>query len=201
VILSAARMRPTGRSTRERLAIRRGRSPAAAAATCGFSLGMLAGYFLDPKGGRRRRHQARDRVMSRMRRGGRRAGVSARRTGWHAVGIARRTMTARLRHREALDDVTLAHKVESELYRRAGVPKRNVSINAEDGVVFLRGVMDRQEEIERMEAAARRIAGVRGVENLVHLPGTPAPASRPKLERERAAGHGDRSRRRARHGS
>ena len=28
--------------------------------------------------------------------------------------------------------------------------------------------------------------GVRDVENLLHLPGTPAPASRPKLVRERA---------------
>jgi hyperosmotically inducible periplasmic protein len=197
VIPTAARMRPTSRSTRERRAIRRGRSLAAAAAICGFALGMLAGFFLDPKGGRRRRHQARDRAMSRVRRGGRRAAVSARRSGSHAAGIARRTMNSRLRHPEALDDVTLAHKVESELYRRAGVPKRHVSINAEDGVVFLRGVMDRQEDIERMETEARRIAGVRDVENLVHLPGTPAPASRPKLERERAAG----SRRHARHGS
>ena len=54
------------------------------------------------------------------------------------------------------------------------------------GVVFLRGVMQRQEDIERMGQEARRIAGVRAVENLAHLPGTPAPASRSKLERRRA---------------
>ena len=82
--------------------------------------------------------------------------------------------------------MTLAHKVESQLYRRGGVPKGQINVNAEDGVVFLRGVMERQEDIERMEAATRRIVGVRGVENLVHAPGTPAPASRPKLERQRS---------------
>ena len=43
-----------------------------------------------------------------------------------------------------------------------------------------------QEDIERMGEEARRIAGVRAVENLVHTPGTPAPASRSKLERQRA---------------
>jgi hypothetical protein len=37
-----------------------------------------------------------------------------------------------------------------------------------------------------MQEFTRGIAGVRGVENLLHLPGTPAPASRPKLVRERA---------------
>ncbi len=52
--------------------------------------------------------------------------------------------------------------------------------------MFLRGVIERQEDLERLEAATRRIAGVRGVENLLHPPGTPAPASRPKLERQRS---------------
>ena len=82
--------------------------------------------------------------------------------------------------------MTLAHKVESQLFRRAGVPKGQINVNAEDGVVFLRGVVERQEDIERMEAATRRIVGVREVENLVHPPGTLAPASRSKLERQRS---------------
>ncbi|MGH2945217.1 MAG: BON domain-containing protein [Solirubrobacteraceae bacterium] len=175
-------------------------SMAVAAAACGIALGLLLGYFLDPKAGRRRRHSARDRAVSRIRRGERRAVVRARRAESHAVGIARRTVNAGRRDREPIDDVTLTHKVESELYRRAGVPKGSISINAEGGVVFLRGIMDRQEDIERMEAATRKIAGVREVENLVHMPGTPAPASRPKLERERSGKHLDGSRRRTRHG-
>jgi hypothetical protein len=196
MILIVRRMRVTAPPTRARFAFqRRGRRAAnrrawlsapTAAAVGGIALGALLEYFLDPNAGRRRRHSARDRALSRMRRGERRAAVRARRAEAHAIGIARRTFNARRHHREPLDDVTLAHKVESELYRRGGVPKGQIVVNAEDGVVFLRGVMERQEDIERVEAAARRIAGVRGVENLIHAPGTPAPASRPKLERQRS---------------
>ena len=157
-----------------------------AVAAGGLVAGVLLEYFLDPKAGRRRRHTTRDRALSRLRHGERRALTRARRAESHAVGIARRTINARRRSEEPPDDLTLAQKVESQLFRLTGVPKGQVSVNAEEGVVFLRGVMDRQEDIERMGEEARRIAGVRAVENLVHRPGTPAPASRSKLERQRA---------------
>ena len=137
---------------------------------------------------RRRRHTVRDKALSRVRRGERLAIGRARRGESHALGVARRTVIGRFRRHEPVDDVDLAHKVASELYRRTGVPKGQININAEDGLVFLRGVVERAEDIQRMEAATREIDGVRGVENLVHTPGTPAPASRPKLERE---GSGD----------
>jgi BON domain len=192
--LTAPRISLRVSPTRRRFRRRGGRSTpvnplamTAAAATCGIALGALLEYFLDANAGRRRRHTARDRAMSRMRRGERRAALRARRAESRAIGIARRTVNAiRRGQREPIDDVTLAHKVESELYRRAHVPKGRISINAEDGFVFLRGVMERQEDIERIGAATRQIAGVREVENLIHLPGTPAPASRPKSERERS---------------
>jgi hypothetical protein len=193
MLLTAPRIRLNAQATPTRFGLRRGRSTdvnplaiAVAAATCGMTLGVLLEYFLDPKAGRRRRHTARDRAMSRVRRGERRAAARARRAESRAVGIAQRTLNgARPRHREPFDDVTLARKVESELYRRARVPKGHISINAEDGLVFLRGVIDRQEDIERIEVATRQIAGVRAVENLIHLPGTPAPASQPKSQRPR----------------
>ena len=92
-----------------------------------------------------------------------------------------------------MDDVTLAHRVESQLYRRAGVAKGHISINAEEGVVFLRGTLDRQEDIERAATTARAIDGVRDVENLTHTPGTPAPASRPKLQRQPTSGDAPRA--------
>jgi hypothetical protein len=193
MILSARRVRRPAPPTRRRLAITgRGRRAAdrraslsapAVAAAGGFALGAFVEYFLDPNAGRRRRHVTRDRALSRMRRGERRAAVRARRVEAHAVGIARQRLSARRRHREPLDDVSLAHKVQSELYQRERLPKGQIVVNAENGIVFLRGVMERREDIDRMEAATRRIAGVRGVENLVHAPGTPSPPSRPKLER------------------
>jgi hypothetical protein len=196
MLVSARDKRPTDTRARARQALqRRGRravdrdsAPAVliAVAAGGLALGALLEYFLDPKVGRRRRHMVRDRALSRLRRGERSALVRARRAASHATGLARRTLNARRRTEEPLDDVTLAQKVESQLFRRANVPKGKISVNAEEGVVFLRGVMERHEDIERMGEEARRIEGVRAVENLVHPPGTPAPHSRSKLERQRA---------------
>jgi osmotically-inducible protein OsmY len=192
--LTTPRIRLSGSPPRARFMVSRTRPRAVkplaiatgAAATCGIAVGALLEYFLDPRAGRRRRHTARDRAVSRMRRGERRAAARARRAESHALGIARRTVNASRRgQREPLDDVTLVRKVESEVYRRAQVPKGHISINAEDGVVFLRGIMDRAEDIERIGSVTRQIADVREVENLIHLPGTPAPASRPKSERAR----------------
>jgi hyperosmotically inducible protein len=158
---------------------------AAAAAAFAVALGALLQYFLDPGAGRRRRHTARDRIISRLRRGERGAVTRARRAESRTVGAIRRSLNARRAPKVPPDDVALAHKVETELFRRARVPKGQIDVNAEDGAVFLRGVVERHEEIARVEAVAETITGVRRVENLLHLPGTPAPASRPKLVRDR----------------
>jgi hyperosmotically inducible periplasmic protein len=146
--------------------------------------GAVAAFFLDPRSGRRRRHTARDRVLSRARRTERRAVVGARRAEWRLIGAGRRMVSAR-RPSEPPDDVTLAQKVASTLFRDPSVPKGSININAEAGVVFLRGMVE-SETIPDIEQAARRVPGVRDVENLLHPPGTPAPASRPKSIREQA---------------
>lgn len=73
------------------------------------------------------------------------------------------------------DDVTLARKVESEIFRDADAPKGTVDVNAENGVVFLRGQVDREEQIQTLASAARSVDGVKDVESLLHTPGTPAP--------------------------
>jgi hypothetical protein len=73
------------------------------------------------------------------------------------------------------DDAELAHKVESIVFRDDSLPKGDVSINAENGTVFLRGQVDSPDTIVRLERAVREVEGVGGVENLLHVPGTPAP--------------------------
>ena len=160
----------------------------AIATACGVVAGALLEYLLDPSAGRRRRHTMRDRAVSRLRRTEQRTARRARRAESHALGVVKRTLNARRGPIEPVDDVTLAHKVESELFRHPDMPKGEIAINAEDGVVFLRGVVEREEDIARVATAARQLSGVRGVENLLHLPGTPAPPSRPKLVRERDGG-------------
>ena len=156
-----------------------------AIAALAVTLGALLEYFLDPGAGRRRRHTARDRVLAKLRRGERRAVIRARRAESRTVGIVRRRLNARHAPKPPADDAAVAHKVESELFRRARVSKGQIDINAEEGAVFLRGVVERDEDIAHLGGVAERIPGVRSVENLLHLPGTPAPASRPKLVRDK----------------
>ena len=71
---------------------------------------------------------------------------------------------------EEPDDVTLSRKVESIAFREAGTPKGHVSVNAERGVVFLRGQLDSPDQIEALVDAAGAVDGVKEVKNLLHTP-------------------------------
>jgi len=73
------------------------------------------------------------------------------------------------------DDVTLARKVETEIFRPADAPKGTVNVSAVDGVVELRGHVESSDQISQLERSARRIRGVRDVRNLLHLSGTRPP--------------------------
>jgi len=76
-----------------------------------------------------------------------------------------------------LDDVTLARKVETEIFRDENVPKGAVVVNSEFGVVYLRGQVDSDEQIDALGTAARGVEGVKDVKNLLHTPGSPAPTA------------------------
>ena len=65
------------------------------------------------------------------------------------------------------DDATLAHKVETELFRPADAPKSQVSVNVNDGVVELRGELPDQQQIDELGESARKIGGVKDVRNLL----------------------------------
>lgn len=71
------------------------------------------------------------------------------------------------------DDATLAQKVESEVFRAAHVPKGKINVNAERGVVYLRGELEEPELIERLIAQTRKVQGVRDVRSLLHPPQSP----------------------------
>src|SRR5215211_6430386 len=138
-------------------------------------LGGVAGaalvYMLDPDRGRRRRAMARDRLVATFRRGGRRAGRLRRRIGAGAYGVRQKVTHLRPEDASTPDDVTLVRRVESEVFRDPDVPKGQININAEDGVIILRGQVERPEQIEELEARVRKVHGVRDVDNLLHLPG------------------------------
>ncbi len=66
------------------------------------------------------------------------------------------------------DDATLAHKVETELFRPDDVPKGAISVNVNDGVVELRGELPDQAQIDELGKTARNVGGVKDVHNLLH---------------------------------
>jgi osmotically-inducible protein OsmY len=139
----------------------------------GVAAGAAAQYFLDKQSGARRRHTTRDRAKSIARRQARDVATRADYAAGQAKG---KVASMRPTKHEEFDDVTLAHKVESEIFRAADAPKGKVDVNAENGVVFLRGEVER-EWIERLERDAEKVNGVKAVRSLLHAPGTPAPTA------------------------
>jgi hypothetical protein len=80
----------------------------------------------------------------------------------------------RRRQPKELDDATITDKVETILFRDESVDKGRIDVNTVDGVVYLRGVAKTPEQIKGLEAKALEIPEVKQVENLLHLPKTPA---------------------------
>jgi hypothetical protein len=74
-----------------------------------------------------------------------------------------------------LDDVAIARKVETVIFRDDAVETGKIDVNAADGVVWLRGEAKTPEQIKDLERRTAAIPEVKQVENLLHLPKTPAP--------------------------
>jgi hypothetical protein len=149
-----------------------------AVAALALAAGAALEFFLDPRSGKRRRHLVRDRTRAAFRRRARTVERQAHYEAGKIAGVAH----AITHHQHAfpeLDDVSLVRKVESELFRDRTIPKGPISINADRGIVVLRGQLDDAQQIRRIEHEVRDVAGVRDVENLLHPPGVAAPASRP----------------------
>jgi osmotically-inducible protein OsmY len=142
----------------------------------GAAIGAAAAYFLDPQGGAKRRNEARDKALSQAKSRAGNAAGSAKQAAGKARGAVH-SVTPSMPGKDEPDDVTLAHKVETEIFRAADAPKGSVSVNAENGVVFLRGEVEQREWIDRLGEEAKQVDGVKEVRNLLHLPGTEAPVA------------------------
>jgi BON domain-containing protein len=134
--------------------------------------GAIAAFLTDPARGHARRTRLLDQGAATIRRAGRRAE--------RAVGGARATVTgamAAVSHAGgpsgtgAIDDVTLAARAETELFRDASVPKGSININAERGTLVLRGEVPTVELRDRLAEEAERIDGVWSVHNLLRVEG------------------------------
>jgi osmotically-inducible protein OsmY len=135
------------------------------------AIGAALAYLFDPDNGRRRRKVLADKAGKYARQ----AGSQAQGAGAQAQGLKEKAAHRAEQEKPQPDDVTLARKVETEIFRDADVPKGQVNVNAEDGVVYLRGEVE-PDLIEELASRAHTVQGVLGVENLLHAPGQEAPA-------------------------
>ncbi|HEX9381107.1 MAG TPA: BON domain-containing protein [Gaiellaceae bacterium] len=140
----------------------------------GGALGALVAYFFDPSSGTRRRHTLRDRTLALFRSGGRQAARTGRGVAAEAYGVTQKVQHLKEEPKD-FDDSTLAAKIRSEVFRDLEVPKGQINVNVQRGVVQLRGEVSRPELIDELVEQTRNVQGVRAVENLLHVPGTKAP--------------------------
>jgi hypothetical protein len=165
-------IRKQTRSARRRVSGRGG--PSRLAVLAGAAAGAIAVYFFDPQQGRARRTQFVDWSGARLRRGWSALNQLGARTGSNAAAFPQRMVALRSGPRPA-DDLTLRDRVESEVFRSGDLPKGQINLDVESGVVTIRGQVENAFQIASVEKAVMKVPGIVGVENLLHVDGTPAP--------------------------
>lgn len=141
----------------------------------GAIVGAAAVYLFDPERGRARRAMLADRVGAQLRRGWHATNQLRTRTSAGAAAFPQRMVQLRSMRPRPADDLTLRDRVESEVFRNADLPKGRINFDVESGVVTIRGQVDNAYQIAYVEKAVLKVPGVAGVENLLHVDGTPAP--------------------------
>lgn len=148
----------------------------------GAVVGAVAMFFLDPRGGNRRRAMVRDKVahagnvvsdtvpqkvgsVSNMAKGVQQA-ASSRVGGSHASD----------------DDKTVTDRVMSEVFRDPQLPKGEVNVNTVDHVVYLRGHIEDPTKVEEIEERTRQVPGVKDVINLINRPDIDPSVVREEME-------------------
>lgn len=136
------------------------------------ALGAGLAYFFDSSSGAQRRNMLRDKLASKTQGGAGSLTATARDLGARAGGAL-----AEVKGGQAApdNDQALAEKVKSEVLGDPDVPKEKINIDVSDGIVALRGEVEDREVMQSLDAKVRAVAGVREVQNLLHLPDEPPP--------------------------
>lgn len=149
-----------------------------------FLGGALAMFLLDPRMGKRRRALFRDKgvftyhfLVRRL------PSATRKRSVWvrdrvRGMGYELRHAVTRNGHR-APDDVDLAQRVRTEVFRDPNIPDGAINVDAYEGVVTLRGELPTLEMIHEFVRRTEHVDGVRQVRSLLHLPATRAPMAPP----------------------
>ncbi len=144
----------------------------------GAAAGAAAYHFLDPERGHVRREQTAEQLAARARERARDLRQKIDYRAGEVKGVVAESV-GRLRQDEPLNDQTLKHKVESEVFGSGRFPKGSILVDAHEGIVALRGQIDDAEQRGALVESVRRVEGVKEVEDLLHLPGEPAPTVEP----------------------
>ena len=137
-----------------------------------MSAGAAAAYFGDPELGRSRRARTKDQAAAALRRV---KGRAEQRQQYVQNAVAGKVEAARTPTTPPEDDKTLVDKVKSEVLGQPQFSKVNVVVDANEGVVALRGEVPDQTVATELETAVRQVTGVQRVESYVHTPGQAAP--------------------------
>jgi len=151
------------------------RGPSRLPVMTGAMVGAAAVYLFDPEKGRARRALLADWLGARARRGWRTVNQISARTGTTAAAFPQRMVQLRTMRPRPADDLTLRDRVESEVFRNPDLPKGQINLDVESGVVTIRGQVENAYQIANVEKAVLKVPGVAGVENLLHVAGTSAP--------------------------
>jgi hypothetical protein len=151
------------------------RGPSRLPVMTGAIVGAAVVYLFDPEKGRARRALLADWLGARARRGWRTVNQIGARTGTTAAAFPQRMVQLRSVRPRPADDLTLRDRVESEVFRNPDLPKGQINLDVESGVVTIRGQVENAYQIANVEKAVLKVPGVAGVENLLHVDGTPAP--------------------------
>jgi hypothetical protein len=120
-------------------------------------------------------NQILDRTRGELRRTAKRAARVGRGVVSNGNALRQKVTHMRPQAKPGMDDVTLARKVETEIFRDEHELKGKIDVNTVDGIVWLRGEAKNPAQLKSIEAKTRKIPEVRDVENLLHLPKTPPP--------------------------
>jgi osmotically-inducible protein OsmY len=151
----------------------------------GAAGGAAVQYFLDPIQGRTRRARTADQAGAAARDVVREAERQAAYRAGQAQGAV--VEATKFGEKAAPDDKTLKHRVETRVLGREDMPKGDVVVHAENGIVQLRGEVDDPELIHWLVRHTRDVEGVADVLNYLHPPGQPAPTTEEAVEASRQA--------------
>jgi hypothetical protein len=143
----------------------------------GAAFGAAAAFLFDPARGRARRARLTDQGAATVRRITRQGEGVVRRVRSDVEGKLAATRAAGSVEARPLDDATLTDRVQSVVFRDPSVPKGDLNINVERGIVVLRGEIPDEEMRARIVSEVEAVEGVWSVRDLLHLPGQPAPTA------------------------